>query len=76
MGGGEIIDDLGNIRIVDRCAINLDHLGHLGLPEILLEFGAARLGVDIVGRVAGGALFCTTSRLGPGLNAAVSSGSL
>src|SRR4030088_2817935 len=45
-----------DVRIVDRRPINLDHLRHFGLPEILLEFRPARLGVDVVSRVTGGAI--------------------
>src|SRR6202022_4124223 len=37
VGRGEIIDDLANVGILDRRAIDLDHLRHFGLPEVLLE---------------------------------------
>jgi hypothetical protein len=53
---GEVIDDLGNVPIVDRGTIDLDHLAHFGLPKVLLEFFAARLGVGVVGGVAGAAI--------------------
>jgi len=33
VGRGEIIDDLSDVRIVDRRAVDLDHLGHFGLPK-------------------------------------------
>src|SRR4030088_2517910 len=56
VGRGEIIDDLANVRIVDRRAIDLDHLCHFGLPEVLLEFRPARLRVDVVRGVTGGAI--------------------
>ena len=39
VGRGEIIDDLANVRIVDRRAIDLDHLRYFGLLESLLNFG-------------------------------------
>jgi len=35
---GQIVDDLADIGIVDRCAIDLDHLGHLGLQKLFLSF--------------------------------------
>src|SRR5437879_6964459 len=54
VGRGEIIDDLANVRILDRRAIDLDHLRHFGLPEVLLE--PARLGADVVRGVTGGAI--------------------
>jgi len=53
---GEIIHDLSDIRIFDRRAIDLDHLGHFRRPEILLEFFAARLRPDVIGGVTGGAI--------------------
>src|SRR5258708_20327003 len=56
VGRGQIIDDLANVRIVDRRAIDLDHLRDLGLPEVLLEFRPARLSADVVRRVTGGAI--------------------
>jgi hypothetical protein len=40
---GGIVDDLSDIRIVDRGAIDLDHLGHFGLQKILPELFAPRL---------------------------------
>jgi hypothetical protein len=39
VGRGEIIDDFGDVGVVDRRAIGLDHLRHFGLPEFLLNFG-------------------------------------
>src|SRR5258708_37364993 len=56
VGRGQIIDDLANVRIVDRRAIDLDHLRDFGLPEVLLEFRPARLSADVVRRVTGGAV--------------------
>src|SRR6266496_4248410 len=56
IGRGQIIDDLANVGIVDRRAIDLDHLRDFGLPEVLLEFRPARLGADVVRRVTGGAV--------------------
>src|SRR5260370_4741808 len=51
IGRGEIVDDLASVGILDRRAIDLDHLRHFGLPEVLVE--PARLGTDVVGGVAG-----------------------
>ena len=76
VGRGQVLDDLRDVLLVDRRAVDLDHLRDLGLPEVLLEFRALRLGQHIVGRMAGPQLPCTTSRLGPGLKAAFSSGRL
>src|SRR5258705_10575205 len=56
VGRGQIIDDLANVRIVDRRAIDLDHLRDFGLPEVLLEFRPTRLRADVVRRVTGGAV--------------------
>src|SRR5262249_13606731 len=55
IGRGEIVDGLAGIGIVDRRAIDLDHLGYLGLPEgfpVLHRW----LGIDVVGRMAGRAV--------------------
>src|ERR1700704_956397 len=54
VGRGEIIDDLANVRIIDRRAIDFDHLRHFGLPEILLV--PARLRADVVRGVTGRAI--------------------
>src|SRR5258708_2840657 len=54
IGRGEIVDDLASVGILDRRAIDLDHLRHFGLPEVLVE--PARLGTDVVGGVAGGSI--------------------
>src|SRR5216684_8156535 len=54
VGRGEIVDDLADVGILDRRAIDLDHLRHFSLPEVLLE--PARLGTDVVGGVTGGAI--------------------
>src|SRR5258708_40182113 len=48
IGGGEIFDDLWNIHLIDRRAVEFYHLGYLGLPKILLVFRSARLGVDVI----------------------------
>ena len=48
----EILHDLADVGLVDWRTVDLDHLGHLGPPEVLLEFRPARLGLDIVGRMA------------------------
>ena len=48
VGRGEIVDDLGDVGVVDRRAIGLDHFRHFGLPESCLNFGPARLGVDVI----------------------------
>ena len=64
---GEIVDDLSDIRIVDRRAVDLDHLGHFRLPEILLEFFAARLRLDVIGGVTGGAIVLHRFEIGAGL---------
>src|SRR6266481_5076725 len=56
VGRGQIIDDLANVRIVDRRAIDLDHFRDFGLPEVVLEFRPARLSADVVRRVTGGAI--------------------
>src|SRR4029077_12250724 len=53
---GEILDDLADVRLVDRRAIDLDHLGHFGSPKVLFEFFALRLRLDVVGGVTGGAI--------------------
>jgi hypothetical protein len=63
----EILDDLADVGIVDRRTIDLDHLGYLGLPEILLELFALGLGLDVVGRVAGGAIVLHDLEVGAGL---------
>src|SRR3954467_6792354 len=47
--GGQIIHDLSDVRILDRRAVDLDHLGHFRRPEILFEFFTARLRLDVVG---------------------------
>src|SRR5664279_5271598 len=65
IGRGQIIHDLGNVGIIDRGAIDLDHFGHFGLPEILLEFRSARLGVDVVSGVAGAAVVLHHVEIGP-----------
>src|ERR1700704_168032 len=54
VGRGEIIDDLANVRILDRGAIDFDHLRHFGLPEVLLV--PARLRADVVRGVTGRAI--------------------
>src|SRR5207244_6648346 len=71
VGRSEVFDDLSDVSIVDRRTIDLDHLGHFGLPEILLEFRAARLGVDVIGRVTGGAIVLHDFEIGPGLEGRV-----
>src|ERR1700681_850016 len=45
----QIVDDLADIGILDRRAVDFDHLGHFGLPEILFEFSSVRLGLDVIG---------------------------
>jgi hypothetical protein len=37
IGCGEIVDNLANVDILDRRTIDLDHLRHFGLPEVLLS---------------------------------------
>src|SRR5258707_11911849 len=54
IGRGEIVDDLASVGILDRRAIDLDHLRHFGLPEVLLE--PERLGIDVVRGVTGRAI--------------------
>ena len=39
VGRGEIVDDLGDVGVVDRRARGLDHFRHFGLPESCLNFG-------------------------------------
>ena len=75
IGRGEIRRRSSDIGIIDRCAVDLDHLGHLGLPEVLLELRAGRLGLDVVGRVAGAAIALHDLEVGAGLELAVSAGS-
>src|SRR5258707_11798632 len=65
IGRGEIVDDLADVGILDRRAIDLDHLRHFGLPEVLLE--PARLGIDVVGGVTGGAIVLHHIEIGSGL---------
>jgi hypothetical protein len=36
---GEIIGNFGDVAVVDRRAIGLDHFRHFGLPESCLNFG-------------------------------------
>src|SRR6202020_1977659 len=67
IGRGEIFDDLGNVGIGDRRAVELYHFRHLDLPEILLEFRPARLGLDVVGGVTGGAVVLHHFEIGPRL---------
>jgi hypothetical protein len=47
-GRGEVIDDFGEVGIVDRRAMGLDHFRHFDLSEVLLEFRSVRLGVDAI----------------------------
>jgi len=60
IGLRQIVDNLGHIGFLDGRPIDLDHFGHLCLPEILLELWALGLGLDVVGRVAGRAVVLNT----------------
>src|SRR5437870_1145449 len=44
----EIVDDPADLLLVDRRAVDLDHLGHFRLPKVLFEFLPARLRSDVV----------------------------
>src|ERR1700737_4163564 len=48
----QIIHNLADVRLIDWRTVNLDHLGHLGPPEVFLKFRTPGLGLDIVGRMA------------------------
>src|SRR6202171_6537474 len=48
----QIIHNLADVRLIDWRTVNLDHLGHLGPPEVFLEFRTPGLGLDIVDRMA------------------------
>src|SRR5882724_13619985 len=65
--GGEIVDDLADVAFVDRRSVDFDHLGDLGLPEILLRFQGARLGLDVVARVTRRAIVLNDLDAGRGL---------
>src|ERR1700730_13740076 len=52
----QIIHNLADVRLINWRTVNLDHLGHFGPPEVLLEFRTSGLGLDIVGRMARGAV--------------------
>src|SRR3954469_13071036 len=56
VGVRQIINNRFGILFRDGGAVHLDHLGHLGLPEIPAESWTMRLSIDIVGRMAGGAI--------------------
>src|SRR5258707_12746632 len=64
--GGEIVDDLADVALVDRGAVDLDHLGDFGLPEILLRFLHARLSLDVVARVTCRAIVLNDLDIGGG----------
>jgi hypothetical protein len=40
MGRGKIFDDVADGGVVDRRAVDLDHLGHLGLKKFLLDLAS------------------------------------
>src|SRR6185437_3269498 len=67
VGRRQVLDDRRDVLLVDRRAVDLDHLGDLGLPEVLLELGAGRLGLDVVGRMAGAAIALHDVEMGAGL---------
>src|SRR3984893_18136481 len=48
----QIIHNLADVRLIDWRTVNLDHLGHLSPPEVILEFRTPGLGLDIVSRMA------------------------
>src|SRR5690242_14016907 len=56
VGRRQVFDDRRDVLLVDRRTVDLDHLGDLGLPEVLLELRPGRLGLDVVGRMAGAAI--------------------
>src|SRR5262249_45333934 len=39
----QVFDNLRHVGVIDRCAIDLDHLGDFRLPEVFLEGRALRL---------------------------------
>src|SRR5262245_63679049 len=63
----QIVHNLAHVRLIDWRSIDLDHLGHLCLPEVSLEFWAARLGLDIVGRMTGRAVVLHDLQIRSGL---------
>src|SRR5437762_8650732 len=63
----QILNDLADVRLRDGRAVNLDHLGHLGPPEVFLEFRTPRLGLDIVDRMARRAVVLHNLQIGPRL---------
>src|SRR5258708_17974385 len=66
IGGGEIFDDLWNIHLIDRRAVEFYHLGYLGLPKILLVFRSVRLGVDVISGVTARAIILHHLKVWPG----------
>src|ERR1700732_1447299 len=48
----QIVHYLADVRLTDWRTVNLDHLGHLGPPEVFLEFRTPGLGLDVVDRMA------------------------
>src|SRR5882672_1852207 len=63
----QIIHNLAGVRLIDWRTVNLDHLGHLGPPEVFLEFRTPGLGLDIVGRMACRAVVLNNLQIGAGL---------
>jgi hypothetical protein len=63
----QIVHNLADVRLIDWRSVDLDHLGHLCLPEVSLEFRAARLGLDIVGGMTSLAVFLHDLQIGSGL---------
>jgi hypothetical protein len=62
---GQIVDDLADICVLDRRAIDLDHLGHLRLPESFLVL-YRRLRGDVISRVTGRAIALDDLEIGAG----------
>jgi Cd2+/Zn2+-exporting ATPase len=54
-----------DVCLIDGRTVNLDHLGHLGLPKRFLELRAAGLGLDIIDGMARHAVLLREFKIGP-----------